>query len=77
MRAYSPREQRLLSIIRQKGRVSTRDLMKRRIVDGLNARQSLVVSLVNLSKKMKANHEPVRLCRSKRRGPLPIEWWLE
>ena len=41
-----------------------------------NARQAVVTYIVSLDEKMKANDEPCKIGRTKRRGPIPIEWTL-
>lgn len=42
-----------------------------------NARQNVLSILNTLVRKVKANKEPFKLKRSERRGPHPIEFWVE
>jgi hypothetical protein len=72
---YSERERALFNVLTKKGRVSTKILA--RLSDSFYKNQSIVSSLVILGKKIDANKEHFHLRHSKRRGPHPIEWWLE
>ena len=74
---YSERERRLFRVIAGRVRITTSDLGGKGLSESFHARQSIVASLVGLARKMEANRETLRLCRSERRGPHPSEWWLE
>ena len=74
---YSERERRLFRVIAGRVRITTSDLVGKGLSESFHARQSIVASLVGLARKMDANRETHKLCRSERRGPHPSEWWLE
>jgi hypothetical protein len=77
----SPAEQRLLDIIPTDGsRVSTKDLLPR-FYDGqdMPAYGQVVIGnhLRSLTAKVKRTRKLPRVRKSKRRGPHPIEVWIE
>jgi hypothetical protein len=43
----------------------------------LYARQSVLMALVSLRKKIDKNREPFVLKKTKRSGPYPLQFWLE
>jgi hypothetical protein len=74
---YSERERELFAAIAKRNRLTTTDLLKLKPSNSFHKYQSMLSSLVLLSRKIAANDERFRLHRSKQRGPYPIEWWLE
>jgi hypothetical protein len=76
---YSNGEQAAFKALSVKPRSST-DVMK--VVYSAkeapyNGRKIVIGMLASLRKKMLANKEPFKLLSTERRGPWPIEFWLE
>jgi hypothetical protein len=42
-----------------------------------HARRSVVSTLNLLAKKMRKNKEKIRIMKTERRGPYPVEFWVE
>lgn len=78
---YSPRERELLAVIRaaKKKRLTTTELMERVFKEEVpfNARQSISATLSSLTRKVRARGESFSVKKSSRRGPRPIQVWLE
>lgn len=78
---YSAMEQGLLALLRnsESKRIDTDTLAqqyyKRR--PPRNARQSVLATMRNLADKVRRNKEPFLVKRTARRGPHPVEFWLE
>ena len=77
---YTKRENKLLDLLKAQRRpLSTIEIS--RMFYGrqapFNSRQSMLQVLRQLNLKMKENKESVRIVSSERRGPYPINFWLE
>lgn len=79
---YSKSERRAFTVLSRNGKpLSTVDLMERMYSKGLrrpyHARQVVLGVLTSLGKKAHLNGEPFSVQRSRRKGPHPVEFWLE
>lgn len=79
---YSPSERKAFSVLPKNGdAIDTVTIMKkiyRKEEDPpYNSRQTVLGVMVRLQNKVKANKEPFRIARSDRKGPYPIQFWLE
>ena len=76
---YSPTEDAVLSILKDGNVISSADLAARHYgrKAPLNARNTIVGIVRSLTKKSKMNREPFTIKRFTRRGPHPIEFWIE
>lgn len=80
--SYSPFEQRLFQIIPKDGRrIDTKRLAAHYYArlgpPPYNGQKSVVDALSSLMTKVSINKEPFKVCKSERRGPRPLEVWLE
>jgi hypothetical protein len=60
--------------------ISTKDIAKkyfRRMDKPMYGQNTVTGLLRSLARKVEWNKEPFRVMRSKRRGPLNIEYWIE
>jgi hypothetical protein len=77
--SYSPLERKIFSLLNKKPK-STVDITdefygrKRR---PYNARQSVLGALDKLAEKTKKNQEPFTIVKSARKGPHPVDFWIE
>ena len=74
------REQQLLALVPSDGtRVSTHDIVRLHYgaEPPLNARQIIVGRMTGIIDKSTRMGLPWRLCKSKRAGPRPAEFWIE
>lgn len=81
-REFSEAELRLIDILRKNGgspmsskRIAAAHYRSRK--SPANAVRSVVVTLNNVIKKSKGQRECFAIKKSRRRGPSPIEFWLE
>jgi len=78
---YSPSEEKILKLIPKNGsRVSSEELLKLfygRKQRPFFARNVIIGTLRSLARKMEKNHDPYRLHKSERKGPKPIDFWIE
>lgn len=78
---YSKNERRAFAELPVDGTpISTVDLTKKiygKSRKPFNARQTVLGLMVKLSQKVKKNREPFSIQRSDRRGPHPVEFWLQ
>ena len=78
---YSPTEQRILALLPEDGTKLSSD----EIIDlhygkrkrPFNARQTVIGALRTLIRKSVKNREPFRICKSERKGPHPMKFWIE
>ena len=78
--SYSSFERKVFSALKLNKGKSTIDIAEEIYNGGdrpFNARQSVLGALKNLSKKVKANREPFVVKQSERKGPHPINFWIE
>ena len=76
---YSPLEKRLFGQL-QRSPKSTVDITEAVYPERerpFNARQSVLGALNSLSKKIRQNREPFAIKKSKRKGPHPVNFWVE
>lgn len=77
---YSPSERRAFAALRGRRRINTKDIA-RSVYNGRreprHAVTTTVGTLKSLQLKVKLNKETFRIMRSKRRGPHPVEFWIE
>ena len=75
---YSPLERKVFEVLKEQPK-STVDITHE--IYGRNrptyARQSVLVALNGLADKVKLNREPFRVKKSKRKGPHPVNFWVE
>jgi hypothetical protein len=78
---YSPSEKRLLDLIPRDGkRITTEELTKKRYAGEsvpFNARMIVLGALTNLIRKVEYNREDFKIVKGIRKGPAPIEVWVE
>lgn len=75
---YAPLERALFALLKDEPQTTIALAMRHyRKNAPFNARLVIGGRLRSLQRKMKENREPVRVALSKRRGPHPIEAWLE
>ncbi len=81
MRSLSPAEERVLSILLKRKRpITTKDLIPlyyagREVPQ--HARHSIVGTVTSLAEKTARGEERFKVIRTQRRGPKPIEVWVE
>ncbi len=75
---YSKREREVLEAIRE-GRVSTSDLIEKVYGEArpFYARQSILSAVTTLARKVRSRKEKFEVKVSPRKGPSPIEVWVE
>lgn len=77
----SDRERRLLDLLPKTGKKITSTALVKRYYAGeitpLNARQIVVSRMNSVKQKLITNKDKRRVMQSKRRGPKPINYWLE
>jgi hypothetical protein len=76
---YSKRETEVFRLLSKK-RQTTTDITNKLYGEKeqpLYARQSVLMALVSLQKKINKNREPFVLKKTKRSGPYPLQFWLE
>jgi len=79
---YTAQEKRLLALLPPDGaKITSRDLTsKRKRVSRWpveNPQNAVSVTMRNLIKKVAKNREAFRVRKSYRRGPHPVEYWME
>jgi len=77
---YSPSEQQLLNLLPKDGtRITTSDLVNKRYGKNvpLNGQKIVMSAMRSLIDKVVIKREPFRVRRSTRRGPKPIEFWID
>lgn len=79
---YSPNQTRLLAILERLGGVAADSkkivsLHYARRERPLHAQNSVVCVLNSLIVKVRRNREQFRVKKTERRGPYPIEYWME
>lgn len=78
---YSPLERKLFAQLpvssKAKGGVTTTMLSAQLYGRAINGRQTVLVALTGLKEKVTRNREPFRIIKTVRRGPHPMEWWVE
>jgi hypothetical protein len=74
---YTDREQLLFSMLLKSKRISTNDIIQKLFRDELTGRQNAIATMNHFSRKLMENDEKFIIEKSKRRGPRPIEFWLE
>lgn len=77
--AYTPNEDRLLTILEIDKETDTRTIASK--LYGRSppryAQNSVVSVLNNLTRKVRRNRERFRIRKSRRAGPHPIKFWIE
>lgn len=77
---YSDREKSILALLPKGGkRINTVELMKKKYGKNVpfHGRIIIIGTLRSLMRKVVYNKEPFRIKKSERRGPHPIEFWIE
>lgn len=78
---YSPSETRVLNILQTLGKPATAEAVAKKMYKKdeapFHSTRVATMTLTSLAKKIKANKEPFVLKKSERRGPYPIDFWLE
>lgn len=77
---YTERENKLLKLLKAQRRPLTTIEISRMFYGReapFNSRQSMLQVLRQLNLKLKENREKVRIASSERKGPYPIDFWLE
>lgn len=78
--SYSPFEQKVFAALQLKVPKSTVDITDEVYTPRErphNARQSVLGALISLSKKVRKNREPFAVKKSERKGPHPVNFWIE
>lgn len=76
---YSKGEQAAFKALGDKARTST-IMLEKFYPDKVmpeNGRKIMIGMIKSLRHKMQMNREPFKLCSSERKGPHPMEFWLE
>jgi hypothetical protein len=78
---YSRKELRVFKLMPNGGkRIDTCDLLAKYYEGAqapLNGQVSINGAMRSLMEKVKRNNEPFTICKSERRGPHPMEYWIE
>lgn len=79
---YSKNEAKVLGILRAAGKpISTVDVANKvyatKTKRPMNARQTILGALISLQRKAKANKETFAIKNTERKGPHPIQFWIE
>lgn len=78
---YSPTEQRVLALLPSDGtKISSGEIIDLHFGTRrkpLNAQKIIIGVLRSLMQKSSRNKEPFRICKSARKGPYPIKFWIE
>ena len=79
---YSPTEQRVLALLPSDGtKLTSGEIMDLHFGTAkrkpLNAQKIIIGILRSLMLKSSRNREPFRICKSARKGPYPIKFWIE
>lgn len=74
---YSPLERDVFGLLPNQPGITTTMIAAELYGRKLNGRQIVLGALMGLRKKAMQFREPFRIQKSIRRGPHPIEWWIE
>jgi hypothetical protein len=77
---YTTGEREFFKLIPRSGKITSAEIAEKKWPKGtmpFHGRKSVIGAMTNLIEKTNRNKEPFRILKTKRRGPHPMEFWLE